>query len=89
MMEDAHGPPASEGRVGVLPVVCAQHNAVPCMQWGSGQALRLILGVPRPTKVQEHASLTQTSVSSALLRPVCSVNRSDDLFKPKRLRGSA
>lgn len=71
-MEDAHGPPASEGRVGVLPLVCeaaqrmtllvarplllsVQHNAVPSMQWGSGQALRLILAAPRPTKVQEHA----------------------------------
>ena len=102
-MEVAHGPPPSEGRFGVLPWVCeatqrmtllvaralllVQHDAVPSMQWESGRALRLILAAPRPTRVHEHASLAQTSVSSALLRPVCSVNRSDNLFKPKRLRG--
>lgn len=34
-MEDAHGPPASEGRVGVLPLVCEA-------------AQRMTLLVPRP-----------------------------------------
>lgn len=63
MMGVAHGPLASEGRVGSLPFVCesaqqltllvvrplssAQHNAVPYVRWGSGQALRLILAPPK------------------------------------------
>ena len=64
------GREADDAARGPAPSANAQHNAVPSMQWGSGEALRLILSAPRPTKVQEHASLTQTCVSSALLRPV-------------------
>ena len=48
-----------------------------------------VIRIGARTNVQEHASLTRPSVSSALLRPVCSVNRPGNLFKPKRLRGSA